>query len=200
MTKMEFILALNGSISGLPADEVEERLDFYSEMIDDLMEEGFSEEEAVAKMGAPEEIAKRIIADTPFSAIVKEKIKQRKKTSGWTVVLLILGFPLWLPILAAAFAVLLSLYIVLWSVVISLWAVNVALGASALGCAAGAAIMALTGRVSMGTFAAGGALLCAGLTIFMFFGCKAVTKCIIILSKAIIIGIKRSFVRKERAQ
>ena len=40
MTKIQFLLALNKALSGLPQDEIEERLTFYSEIIDDRMEDG----------------------------------------------------------------------------------------------------------------------------------------------------------------
>ena len=44
MTKINFILLLSEKLKNLPEKEVEERLSFYSEMIEDRMEEGFSEE------------------------------------------------------------------------------------------------------------------------------------------------------------
>ena len=37
----------------------------------------------------------------------------------------------------------------------------------------------------------------AGLSVFLFFGCKAATKGIVLLTKAIALGIKKSFVGKE---
>ena len=61
MTKLEFALELTGPLSFLPWEETEERVNFYSEMIDDRMEEGFSEEEAVAQIGSVEEIAAQIV-------------------------------------------------------------------------------------------------------------------------------------------
>ncbi len=42
MTKQEFIAELRKGLSGLPKKELEERLTFYSEMIDDRMEEGLT--------------------------------------------------------------------------------------------------------------------------------------------------------------
>ena len=45
MTKNEFISRLRARLSGLPKDEIRERLAFYGEMIDDRIEEGLSEEE-----------------------------------------------------------------------------------------------------------------------------------------------------------
>lgn len=47
MNKQEFLVKLRKGLSGLPKEDIEERLTFYSEMIDDRMEEGLSEEEAV---------------------------------------------------------------------------------------------------------------------------------------------------------
>ena len=47
MNKVEFLEQLRRGLNGLPQEEIEERVTFYSEMIDDRIEEGFSEEEAV---------------------------------------------------------------------------------------------------------------------------------------------------------
>ena len=43
----------------------------------------------------------------------------------------------------------------------------------------------------------GAALICAGLAIFAFFGCKAATKGAVALTKEIAAGIKRPFIKKE---
>ena len=56
MNKQEFLAGLQKGLSGLPQEDVEERLTFYGEMLDDRMEEGLSEEEAVAAAGSVEEI------------------------------------------------------------------------------------------------------------------------------------------------
>ena len=63
MRKQEFIYQLWKKLSDLPKEEVEERLSFYAEMIDDRMEEGLSEEEAVAAIGSTDEIAGQIVDD-----------------------------------------------------------------------------------------------------------------------------------------
>ena len=51
MTKQEFLLNLRKGLLGLPPQDIEERLAFYNEMIEDRIEDGLSEEEAVAEMG-----------------------------------------------------------------------------------------------------------------------------------------------------
>ena len=48
MTKIQFIMDLYEKLSGLPQDDVDERLNFYSEMIDDRIEDGKTEEEAIS--------------------------------------------------------------------------------------------------------------------------------------------------------
>ena len=44
MNKQEFLAGLRKGLSGLPQEDIEERLLFYSEMIDDRIEEGMEEE------------------------------------------------------------------------------------------------------------------------------------------------------------
>ena len=54
MTKIKFLIELHNRLSGLPKDDVEERLSFYSEMIEDRIEDGLSEEEAVEAVATEE--------------------------------------------------------------------------------------------------------------------------------------------------
>ena len=44
MNKQEFLAELRKGLSGLPQDDIEERLIFYDEMLEDRIEEGLSEE------------------------------------------------------------------------------------------------------------------------------------------------------------
>ena len=89
MTKHEFLLSLQDRLSGLPQDDVEERLTFYCEMIEDRMEEGLSEEEAVSAIGSVDEIAAQIVADIALAGNAKEKTKPHR---AWEIVFLALGF------------------------------------------------------------------------------------------------------------
>ena len=197
MTKNEFISRLRAELAGLPKDEIEERLAFYSETIDDRIEDGLAEEEAVADLGDVDDIAAQIIAETPLVKIVKDKIKPKRKLRAWEIVLIAAGFPVWLPLMIAAIAVILALYAVVWSVMIALWAVFTAIAASALGCIALGVCLIVFGKVYIGIASIGIGMFLAGLSIFAFLGCVAATKGIVILTKKIIIGIKNSFVKKE---
>ncbi len=199
MNKQEFLAQLRKGLSGLPQDDIEERLSFYSEMIDDRMEEGLSEEAAVSDIGTATELISQIIADIPLTKIVKERITPKKKLSVWEVILLVLGSPIWLSLLIAVIAVILSLYVALWSVIIALWAVFVSLVGCVLGGIAGGIIFACCGNVLTGIATVGVGIVCAGLSIFMFFGCKETTKGILILTKKLAVWIKNCFIKKEEA-
>lgn len=199
MTKMKFLLSLHNRLLDLPQAEVEERLRFYSEMIEDRMEEGLAEEEAVAAIGTVDEVAAQIISDISLSTPAKDKTAPKKKWKAWEIVLLALGSPIWLSLLIAAFAVLLSCYAVLWSVVVSLWAVFASLIGCALACVAIGIFFAPIGYGLAGIAMIGAGIVCAGLAIFLFFGCKAATKGTLLLTGKIASGIKNCFVKKEVA-
>ena len=198
MTKQAFLAQLRARLSGLPQEDIEERLSFYNEMIDDRMEEGLSQEEAVAAVGPVDQIVSQIIGETPFAKIAIENAKPKRRLQAWEIVLLILGSPIWFSLLIAAFAVAVSFYAVTWAVVISLWAVFVALAGSALGCIAGGVIFISSGHSLAGIAVIAAGLVCAGLAIFAFFGCKGATVGIAILSKKIALGIIHCFAGKEK--
>ena len=197
MNKQEFLTQLRNRLSGLPKEDIEERLNFFSEMIDDRMEEGLSEEEAVKLAGSVDEIVAQTVAEIPLAKIAKERISPKRQLRVWELVLIIVGSPIWLSLAIAVIAVIFSVYVSLWAVIISLWSVFVALAVSALACILSSAITFFIGNVftSLGLFSAG--LICAGLSIFMFFGCKAISKCILQLTKKFAIWIKNCFIKKE---
>lgn len=197
MTKMQFLLELNEKLSALPEEEARERLEFYVEMIEDRMEEGLSEEEAVAAVGSADEIAGQIVAEAETP---KPAPKPKKRRSFGQILLLALGSPLWLSLLAAAFAVALALWVSMWAVILCFWAVF----ASFVGCALGGAVaggaILVSGNGISGVALIGAAAVCAGLGIFAFYGCKAATKGAVVLTKKVALWIRNSFVKKEVAQ
>ena len=195
MTKEKFIELLRKGLSPLPKEERDERLTFYSEMIDDRVEEGLSEEEAVAGIGNPEEIARQIAGEM----LPKEKNERGRKFRAWEIVLLVLGSPIWLSLLAAIFAVILAFLVVLWAGVVCVWAVFASLAASAFGVLVGGVVLAATGNGIISVAMFGTAMVCAGLAVFAFFGCVAATKGVAFLSKWIVVGIVRFFKRKGEA-
>lgn len=196
MNKDNFLNELREKLSGLSQDDIDERVAFYSEMINDRMEDGLSEEEAVGKIGSVDSVVEQVMTEIPFTALVKERVKPKRKLKVWEIVLLILGSPLWLPLLISAGAILLSVYIVIWSVVITVYGITVSLGASAIGCFAGIFVYLANGNFAGAAFCAGCGLVCAGLAILMCIFSIWLTKAVIMATGKILLGIKKSFVGK----
>ena len=90
MTKESLLMWLREAFSAYPPEEVEERIRFYEEMIDDRMEDGLTEEEAVASLGSLEEVIAKMAAEMP-----PLKKKKAMRLRWWEILLLVLGFPLW---------------------------------------------------------------------------------------------------------
>ena len=199
MNKQEFLSGLRKGLSGLPQDDIEERLTFYGEMLDDRVEEGLSEEEAVSAIGSVEEIVGQTVADIPLAKVVKERIKPKRRLRAWEIVLLALGSPIWLSLGIAAAAVIFALYVSLWSVIVSLWAVFGSLAVCAVGSVPMCVILAAGGSGASGMVTLSAGIVCAGFSILMFFGCRETTKGILILTKKFAIWIKNCFIKKEEA-
>ena len=199
MSKQEFLAQLRKALSGLPKDDIEERLTFYREMIEDQMEEGLSEEEAVAAVGSVDEIVTQVITETSLTKNEKERMKSKRRLSTGEIVLLALGSPIWLSLGIAAFAVFLSLYVSLWAVIISLWAVFVSFAACSIGGVLAWVVFTVGGNGASGLAMLAAGIVCAGLAIFMFYGCKAVTDGTLILTNKMVIWTKNCSIKKEVA-
>lgn len=199
MNKQEFLTLLRERLCGLPQEEIEERLTFYSEMIDDRMEEGLSEARAVAAVGDVEDIFSQIVAEIPFAKIAKERMKRKRRLKTWEIVLLALGSPVWFSLLIAAVAVVFSLYVSLWSVIVSLWSVFASLAACAVGGVLSCVVFVIDSSVPTGVAMLAAGLVCAGLCVFAFYGCAAATKGILLLTKKMTVWIKNGFIKKEGA-
>ena len=197
MTKNEFLCRLRRGLDGFPIENINEHIDFYAEMTEERMKEGISEEEAVAAIGDPEELAVRILSDIYLGNNERKRAKPKRRLRVWEIVFLAAGSPIWASLLVAASVLAVSLYASLWTVIISLWTANISIAVCAVvslpvGIYFIAGINSLTGFLFICAF-----LVLAGLSIFLFFGCRAITRLGVIIIKRFILGIKRLFVRKE---
>lgn len=196
MNKLKFILELHDKLSFLSADDIEKSVEYYSEIIDDYVEDGLSEDDAVAALGDVDTIVSSILAETPMTHIIKQRIKPRRRLGALEIILIVLGSPIWLSLGAAFLAVAISIYASLWSVIISLWAIDLSLAACLLGGIASGCLLLSFGYTSSALFLISAALVCAGVSIFMFFGCKVATRGIVWLTKIITLGFKNLFIKR----
>ena len=194
MYKYEFLTALREQLVGLPKEDIEERISFYEEMINDRMDEGKSEEQAVAEIGTVDEVVRQIASETKLVHLVKHKMTPKRSLRGWEVAIIIATFPFWLPVVITSFVLAFVGFILIWTLVIvtysaetGLWAGGILSGISfAMTLIAGEPNYMMLGSCLMGI---GGALL-------MILGCYGSTKLTIGLTKRMMIGIKSAFIRK----
>ena len=194
MKKNEFLNELRKRLIGLPNTDIEDRLSFYSEAIDDRIDEGKNEEEAVADLGSIDEIVNEIAKDTPLLKLVKEKVKPKRSLRAWEIVLIIASFPLWFPLALTALILILVAYLLVWVFVI----VSYALEGSFIGAALGG-LVAFTAYLADGSFnllPLGASIMCLGAALLFVFACIGVTKITFQLSKKMVIGIKKAFIKK----
>ena len=210
MTKMKFLQTLHEKLSHLPESDVEEHLNFYSEMIEDRMEEGFSEEEAVEAAGNIDEIAQQISAE--FSSVPESNEETAGKDTDtdaanvkrhirwWEITLIVIGAPVWLSLLISIVGVAFSLYLTLWAVIITLWAVFASASVCSVFSVLSGITFALCEKQLTGIAIVGCGFICSGFSILFFFVCRAATKGTLIFTKKAAHRTKRIFTKKEGAK
>ncbi len=197
MNKQEFLLLLRKGMQDMPQIDAEERIVFYSEIIDDRIEEGLTEEEAIEAIGSATEILAQIANEKQNSKENNNVNREKSHLSVLGIILLILGSPIWLSLVIAAFAVIISVYVSVWSIIISLWAVFGAFVGCAIGAIA-AGIIFICNRIFIsGTALIAAGITCTGLSILFFIGCKAFTTCVLKLTKRIIVHVKNRIVKEK---
>lgn len=197
MTRIEFFDRLKNLISEYPAEETQKSVEYYEEMIADRMEDGMTEDEAIASLGKVEDIAQQIKCELPLTTLVKQKAKEKtdgKKIPVWVIVLLILGAPLWLSVGLSIAATVVSIYASIWSVIISLWAFDLSLAISAVACIPALIVMAISGAYGSALIYTGLGLTSAALAIFLYLACFYISKGVVVGTGWIFKQIKKSIV------
>ena len=195
-TKQDFLVRLEEELSDLPKEEKQRQLTRYTAKIDQKMETGLTEREAVAEMESIAKITSRVHAENPNFRYSGKTEGPDRSLPAWEIVLLALGAPIWITLLIVGFALLFTVYVVLWVAVISLWTTMVSFMAGAVG-----SVVLSIWAFFQGNGLQGIVMLCAGsvlagLSILLFFGCRAATKGAVILTKNIAVWIKSLFMRR----
>lgn len=193
MNKAQFLDAVRQRLAGLPQTDADRFLDYCREMIDDRMEEGLSEEEAVAVLGSPEYVAAQLLMDTPPQRLDPPKSPVRELKT-WQVVVLALTCPVWIPVLFAAVITSISLVISAVATIFGLY------------CAGGGLIIGGTALIVLGPtqvvmpdllfLLAAGALL-TGIGLLMILGMNYIWRQVIRLCKWLVQKTRSLLPRKE---
>ncbi len=110
MNKGEFLRLLGTRLSVLPQTEAERLMEFYAELIEDKMENGETEEQAVANLGPIDELVQGILQEEEIEQRKTEEKGSASNGFGRRLAIAICTFPIWLPLYISAWAVVVSLY------------------------------------------------------------------------------------------
>ena len=197
MNKLEYLDTLRKKLEGLPREDIEHAVSYYGEMIDDRIEDGMDEIEAVADIVSPKEAAAETLRAIPLHKLLMARVKPKRALRAWEIVFLALGSPIWLSLLISAAAVVFSVYVTLWSVVAVLLAVELSLAATGV-VGVFLFVFYLTSQsVPAALFLLGAGLASAGLVLPMHIATVKATKGVALLGKRIFLLIKSGFVGKR---
>ena len=197
MNKTEFTEQLRAALKGLAEEDLKKSVDYYEEMIDDRMEDGIPEEEAVNGLGSIDEIKNKILKEIPIVNIVKEKIKPKRGLAGWEIALLVIGSPVWVPIVLSLIITGLSIYMTFWIIILSLYVTDLSLFLS--GILGIVAAFMQTNGFATGLFLSGIGITLTGVSVLLFFGFNQITKWMFILSKKFVLWLKKLFVGEKKS-
>lgn len=175
MNRNEFMNEIRSRLTGLPEADIQKTLDFYNEALEDRMEDGLSEDQAVEALGTPAEIADKVLMETPIPTLLKAQpaIEPGRKIKAWEIVLIVLGAPIWLPVAIVLFAVVLLLGIAIVAVVLALIFAVFAAAISGVVAAFGSLVGIIMGEGARGLLEFAAALLIVGIAVLLFIPIKA---------------------------
>ncbi len=201
MNKKEFLANLKFKIRKLPKSDIEESLDYYSEIIDDSMEDGLSEQEAIEKLGDIDKIASQILMDKNLSTTSTSPSSTSSRLSrplrAWEIVLLVIGSPLWLPLLLVLLTFVLLLYLVIWIFIITIYAIFISFCGSCITTIIQSIFLLFSSQFPQALLSFSSGLILLGLSILMFFASYKTTLFIIDLHKKLFNKIKMKATKKE---
>ena len=120
MNKKEFIDKLTEKLSNLKLSEREEAISYYSEMIDDFIENGKSEKEAVKELGGINDIVNKIIENQ--ESISKSENNQKERNISHIILLIIAS-----PFIFIFFIIIMCLFISIYSLIFGVYCTAIAL-------------------------------------------------------------------------
>ncbi len=127
MSKEMFLRELARKLHRLPETEVKQRVSYYEELLDDMIEDGIPEAKAVARLGDINEIAKEILCEQPLPTLVKNRVRPKNGWNAAAVTVAVLGAPLWVPLLFALILTAAAIVLSIGAVILSLFAMVAAL-------------------------------------------------------------------------
>lgn len=197
MNKGEYLDEIREKLMGLSEQDIDKALEFYKEALADRMDDGLTEEQAINAVGSADEVAEQILMDTPLPKLVSATVKPKRTLKAWEIVLIVLGAPLWIPIVAALFGVAIAVVAVIFSLIVAVIAfvASLIIGGLAAFVAGIAGFFVGEGVAALAKF--GLALVMIGIGVLLFIPCKSLVLWLIELCGRFFKWIKKQFVKRS---
>lgn len=129
MNKKDFLDKLSRLIRSLPQSEIDRITNYYSETIADRMDEGMSEFEAVASLEDVEAIARQCLFE---NSVPEPKPPLSTGTKAAIIVFMVVGSPIWLPVVISVLSAILVALVSMWVALVSIFVSAIAMAISAV--------------------------------------------------------------------
>lgn len=194
MNKAEFLQTLDQRLKTLGESDRQRSVHYFSEIIEDRMEEGMSEEEAVADLESLDDIVEGILNEREEAESLAALSPKTRRFPLWlTILLLVLGSPVWIPLLLTVISVATTLYLCLWILSACLYLTAVSLILSGGGGFFAVFSAATVYGAPAAVFLTGASLLCLGGGILLFFPATWFAKKVVTLTKWCVLKLSEIF-------
>lgn len=190
MTKNEFTRTLKSKINHLPKSERRKILQYYYEMISERMEDGMTEAEAIDALGDIDELL------SAYTPVPKEPVRG-VRLRAWHIIMLIVGAPLWISLVAALLCIMLAFYIVIWALVVAFYVVFMALAVCGFACVMASVFALLSGSAPYFFVLMGAGAFLSGLAILWLIVCNLFAKAMAKVTAKTSRGIFRFFFKRK---
>lgn len=191
MNKTEFLSELELCLHRMKDSEKSKFITYYDEMIDDYVENGMTEAEAVDKIGVPKKIAGELLDNN-------DSVKLNFPFTGsrlFNVLITIIGFPLWGSFLLAFILMVFSVYVLIFCLPVATGAATVGfLAASIIGIIGSPIVMAHS--LSTGLMQLGIGIASIGLSFFLCLITIALLKKFLAVNKRFNAFLKKMLKKK----
>jgi len=185
MTKSEFLFELQSRLSSLSDEEKSKTTLFYSEMIEDRIEDGMTEEEAIDGLGSIDKIVSEALGTEDAKPM--NEGKKRSTLPTWLIVLLaVIWIPVSVCVICAAFALAVSIICAVVGIAVSIFSAMTALFGSAIAVAVASVMHFVYAELPVG-------FVYLGLSLAFIGGGLLLVKPMILGFKLIVITVKWIF-------
>ena len=169
MTQTDFMTQLANRLIDIPLEERRAALDFYNNYFQDARDEGKSEEDVIASLESPVQIASRIRAEFAFAEARRDPANPKNTGRVLAAVFGILSLPITIPAAIVVLALGITLAAIVLAVVVTAVAVVLACATSAFLVGVNAAVLLFTGAGTGAMFPVllGMALMALGLAVLL---------------------------------